>query len=335
MGCTCIPVMGFRRLRGIKLMNANAITTKWVATGSRWWQKFSAFLSKGRNYVIAVPMTWLILFFLIPFAVVFKISFAEKALSIPPISDLWAWNAEDAMMTLTLNLSNYKFLWEDSLYLDAYLSSIKIAAISTIITLIVAYPIAFLIARSKQYRYVLLALVILPFWTSFLLRVYAWMGFLSKNGVINNILMSLGIIDEPLTMIGTNFAVYIGVVYTYLPFMILPLYTTLEKLDESLLEASADLGSKPYETFLHVVLPLSVPGIIAGSLLVFIPVVGEFVIPSLLGGSDTLMIGRVLWDEFFNNRDWPMASAVAIVMLIFLVIPIMILRRVQDSKGEQ
>jgi putrescine transport system permease protein len=318
----------------------NALTTPKTSkplstTLPKWLLNTIQFVKRGRNIVIAIPMTWLILFFLIPFAVVFKISFAEKALAIPPISDLWQWSPEDALITLTLNLSNYKFLWEDSLYLDAYLSSLKIAAISTVITLIVAYPIAYLIARSKKYRYVLLALVILPFWTSFLLRVYAWMGFLSKNGVINNILMSMGIVDEPLTLIGTDFAVYIGVVYTYLPFMILPLYTTLEKLDESLLEASADLGSKPYETFLYVVLPLSIPGMVAGSLLVFIPVVGEFVIPSLLGGSDTLMIGRVLWDEFFTNRDWPMASAVAIVMLLFLVIPIMILRRVQDAKEER
>lgn len=306
-----------------------------ASTFERWWQGIKYFMQQGRNFVIAIPMTWLVLFFLIPFAVVFKISLSEKVLAIPPVSDLWSWNSEDALVTLNLYLGNYQFLWEDSLYLDAYLSSIKIAAISTLITLIVAYPIAYLIARSKQYRYVLLALVILPFWTSFLLRVYAWMGFLNKNGVINNVLMSLGIIDEPLNMIGTNFAVYIGIVYTYLPFMILPLYTILEKLDESLLEASADLGAKPYETFLHVVLPLSIPGIVAGSLLVFIPVVGEFVIPALLGGSDTLMIGRVLWDEFFTNRDWPMASAVAIVMLVFLVIPMMVLRRVQDAKQER
>lgn len=301
----------------------------------RWWKGIKSVVLRGRNVVIAIPMTWLALFFLIPFAVVFKISLSEKILAIPPISALWEWSSEDAMVTLNLYLSNYQFLWEDSLYLDAFLSSIKIAAISTFITLIIAYPIAYRIARSKKYRYVLLALVILPFWTSFLLRVYAWMGFLNKNGVINNVLLSLGIIDEPLNMIGTNFAVYIGIVYTYLPFMILPLYTILEKLDESLLEASADLGAKPYETFFQVVLPLSLPGIVAGSLLVFIPVVGEFVIPALLGGSDTLMIGRVLWDEFFTNRDWPMASAVAIVMLVFLVIPMVILRRVQDSKQER
>lgn len=319
---------------GAKLMTT-LTTPAPVSTFERWWQGIKYFMQQGRNFVIAIPMTWLVLFFLIPFAVVFKISLSEKILAIPPVSNLWSWNSEDALVTLNLYLGNYKFLWEDSLYLDAYLSSIKIAAISTLITLIVAYPIAYLIARSKQYRYVLLALVILPFWTSFLLRVYAWMGFLNKNGVINNILMSLGIIDEPLNMIGTNFAVYIGIVYTYLPFMILPLYTILEKLDESLLEASADLGAKPYETFLHVVLPLSIPGIVAGSLLVFIPVVGEFVIPALLGGSDTLMIGRVLWDEFFTNRDWPMASAVAIVMLVFLVIPMMVLRRVQDAKQER
>ncbi len=313
----------------------NAMLPTPVSVFARGWRGIKSFVLRGRNVVIAIPMTWLMLFFLVPFAVVFKISLSEKILAIPPVSSLWSWSSEDAMVTLNLYLSNYQFLWEDSLYLDAFLSSIRIAAISTLITLIVAYPIAYQIARSKKYRYVLLALVILPFWTSFLLRVYAWMGFLNKNGVINNVLLSLGIIDEPLNMIGTNFAVYIGIVYTYLPFMILPLYTILEKLDESLLEASADLGAKPYETFLRVVLPLSVPGIVAGSLLVFIPVVGEFVIPALLGGSDTLMIGRVLWDEFFTNRDWPMASAVAVVMLVFLVIPMMILRRAQDARQER
>lgn len=287
----------------------------------------------GRAAVIAIPTTWLVLFFLIPFVVVFQISFSEPALTQPPYTPLLEWDAENSTANFAIHFSNYRFLLEDSLYWDAYLSSLKIATISTCIILIVAYPIAYLIARSRRYRLVLLALVILPFWSSFLLRVYAWMGFLGKNGVINNFLMSIGIIDQPLTLLNTDFAVYIGIVYTYLPFMILPLYATLEKLDENLLEASADLGSRPYQTFWHVIFPLSLPGIIAGSLLVFIPVMGEFVIPELLGSANTLMIGRVLWDEFFLNRDWPMASAVAIVMLAVLVLPIMLFRRTQgDAK---
>ena len=222
---------------------------------------------------------------------------------------------------------NYQYLWEDSLYYLAYLGSIKIAVVSTIICLLIGYPMAYYIARAPETtRNILLMLVILPFWTSFLLRVYAWIGILKSNGLINNFLMSIGVISAPLPMLQTDFAVYVGIVYTYLPFMILPLYTNLVKLDNDLLEASADLGSKPLTTFLTVTLPLSIPGILAGSLLVLVPVIGEFVIPALLGGPDTLMIGRVLWDEFFSNRDWPVASAVAIIMLLVLVIPIMALR---------
>jgi len=232
-----------------------------------------------------------------------------------------------------MTFGNYLYIFEDALYVEAYWSSIKIAAVATFITLIVAFPMAYLIARADpQKRTLLLALVVLPFWTSFLLRVYAWMGLLKKNGVINEILMGLGITDQPLQMIQTDFAVYLGIVYTYLPFMILPLYTALEKMDLTLLEAAEDLGARPYQSFFLVTLPLAVPGIIAGCLLVFIPAVGEFVIPALLGASDTLMIGRVLWDEFFLNRDWPMASAVAIVMLVLLVLPIMLVRNGQDNK---
>ena len=222
---------------------------------------------------------------------------------------------------------------QDSLYVSAYLESIKIALISTIFCLLIGYPMAYYIARSpEQTRNILLMLVILPFWTSFLLRVYAWIGILKSNGLINNALMSLGIIQSPLTMMQTDFAVYVGIVYTYLPFMILPLYANLVKLDNDLLDASADLGSKPLTTFLTVTLPLSAPGILAGSMLVLVPVIGEFVIPALLGGPDTLMIGRVLWDEFFSNRDWPVASAVAIVMLLLMVIPIMAMR---SSSGRE
>jgi len=288
----------------------------------------------GRSLVIAVPLWWLIVFFLIPFAVVAKISFAEAIIARPPYSSLVDWTSEGVLL-LKLHLSNYGYLLEDSLYVLAYWSSIQMAFFSTLIALVVAYPMAYYIARtSERRRNVLLMLIILPFWTSFLLRVYAWIGILKTNGIINNALMSLGLTSEPFIMLQTNFAVYVGIVYTYLPFMVLPLFTNLVKLDNSLLEASADLGASPITTFFKVTLPLSVPGIIAGSMLVFIPVVGEFVIPALLGGPDTLMIGKVLWGEFFNNRDWPVASAVAIVMLVLLIIPIMLLRNAQEASAE-
>lgn len=287
----------------------------------------------GRSLVIAVPLLWLGLFFLIPFLVVAKIAFSEAIIAQPPYAPVWDWAG--GVFSLNLNFGNYLFLFEDPLYISAYLQSAKIAAISTVITALIGYPMAYLIARAPEgRRNLLLMLVVLPFWTSFLLRVYAWIGFLKGNGVINNALIWLGVIDEPLQMIQTNFAVYMGIVYTYLPFMILPLYATLVKLEDALLEASADLGARPVMTFLTVTLPLSAPGLIAGCMLVFIPAVGEFVIPALLGGPDTLMIGKVLWDEFFSNRDWPVASAVAIVMLFVLVIPIMILRMAQARQTE-
>ena len=233
-------------------------------------------------------------------------------------------------------LENWGDAFKGSDYTDALWESIKVAIVSTVFALLVGYPIAYYIARSPEpRRSVLLLLVILPFWTSFLLRVYAWIGFLRSNGVINNVLIWAGVIDEPLVMMQTDFAVYIGIVYTYLPFMILPLYATLVKLDDALLEAAADLGATPTVTFLTVTLPLSMPGIIAGSMLVFIPAIGEYVIPALLGGPDTLMIGRVLWDEFFSSRDWPVASSVAIVMLIVVVIPIMWLQAVQNREAPE
>jgi putrescine transport system permease protein len=298
----------------------------------------------GRTLVIAVPLVWLLVFFFIPFLVVAKISGAEYAISMPPYTPMFEC-AGDTRWIFGIcpfgsigfngfNWDNYLYLLEDSLYVKAYLSSIKIAAVSTVFTLLIGYPMAYYIARAEEpKRTLLLMLVILPFWTSFLLRVYAWIGFLSNNGVINNTLIALGIIDTPITMLQTDFAVYIGIVYTYLPFMILPLYANLVKLDSSLLEASGDLGAKPATTFFLITLPLSMPGVIAGCMLVFIPVIGEFVIPSLLGGPDTLMIGKVLWNEFFSNRDWPVASAVAIAMLVLLVIPIMVLRRAQGAEN--
>jgi putrescine transport system permease protein len=285
----------------------------------------------GRALVVAVPVVWLLVFFLVPFLVVAKLSLSQSAIALPPYLPLVEW--DEGMAIITLNFGNFTFLLDDPLYINAYLSSLKIAFISAAVALIIGYPIAYYIARSPEgRRNVLLMLVILPFWTSFLLRVYAWQGFLRSNGVINNFLLWTGIIDQPLVMLQTNFAVYLGIVYTYLPFMILPLYANLVKLDESLLEASADLGARPLSTFFHVTLPLSMPGVIAGFMLVFVPAIGEFVVPELLGGPDTLMIGKVLWNEFFSNRDWPIASAVAIAMLVILVIPIMIFRRAQAKE---
>ncbi len=287
----------------------------------------------GRTLVIAIPMLWLLVFFLAPFFVLGRISLAEAIIARPPFTPLFD-RAPDGSLEIIASLENFRFLFEDALYRNAYLSSIRIALVSTIFALLIGYPIAYYIARAPEpKRSILLLMVILPFWTSFLLRVYAWMGFLRTNGVINNTLMSLGIIDAPLRLMHTDFAVYIGIVYTYLPFMILPLYANLTKLDGALLEAASDLGASPLVTFFTVTLPLSLPGVVAGSMLVFIPAIGEYVIPALLGGPDTLMIGRVLWDEFFSSRDWPVASAVAIVMLVLVVAPIMWLQSVQNRRG--
>lgn len=287
----------------------------------------------GKWAVILPPLLWLGIFFLIPLGVVFTISFSQAIVGRPPYLPLLTVS-EDGAVQLTLHLSNYIFLGQDNLYIASYLNSFKIAAISTIFALLIGYPMAYFIARSPdRIRNILLMLVILPFWSSFLLRVYAWIGFLKNNGLINNFLglFHLG----PFTMLQTDFAVYIGIVYTYLPFMILPLYTNLVKLDEALLEASADLGARPIRTFLSITLPLSMPGIIAGAMLVFIPAIGEYVIPTLLGGPSTLMIGRVLWDEFFANRDWPLAASVAIAMLVVVVGPLMLLQRVQNTMVEK
>jgi putrescine transport system permease protein len=288
----------------------------------------------GRQFVIAVPYLWLIVLFLIPFIIVFKISFSESRMAMPPYAPLIEWS-NGAIVGIKLYFSNYRFLFTDRLYASAYLYSIKVAAVSTLWCLLIGYPMAYAIARATAaWKNLLLMLIILPFWTSFLLRVYAWIGLLKSNGVINNTLLGLGVIHQPLTLMQTDFAVYVGIVYSYLPFMILPLYANLEKHDSTLLEAAADLGARPWRAFLRVTLPLSIPGILAGCLLVFIPAVGEYVIPSLLGRTDQLMIGRVLSDEFFANRDWPVASAVAILILVLLVVPIMLFQRVQKSELE-
>jgi putrescine transport system permease protein len=288
----------------------------------------------GRRFVVAIPYLWLIVLFLIPFIIVFKISFSESRMAMPPYAPLIEWR-DGAIVGIKLYLSNYRFLFTDRLYASAYLYSLKVAAVSTLWCLLIGYPMAYAIARANAtWKNLLLMLIVLPFWTSFLLRVYAWIGLLKNNGLINNVLLGLGVIHEPLVLMQTDFAVYVGIVYSYLPFMILPLYANLEKHDPALLEAAADLGARPWRAFMRVTLPLSMPGILAGSLLVFIPAVGEYVIPSLLGRTDQLMIGRVLSDEFFSNRDWPVASAVAILMLILLVVPIVLFQRVQKREME-
>jgi putrescine transport system permease protein len=291
----------------------------------------------GKPLVIALPMLWLLLFFLVPFVIVLKISFSDTVIAQPPYTPLWEWAEEFGSRTLVIkaHLRGYIELFTNSLYASSLLYSIRVAGVSTLLCLLLGYPMALGIARAAPARRSLyLMLVILPFWSSFLLRVYAWMGLLNNNGVINNVLLALGIIHEPITMMHTDFAVYIGIVYSYLPFMILPLYTNLEKHDPTLLEAAADLGAHPWRAFLRITLPLSVPGIIAGSMLVFIPAVGEFVIPSLLGRPDQLMIGRLLYDKFFATLDWSLASAVAIAMLLLLVVPMMVFLRYQGRELE-
>jgi putrescine transport system permease protein len=275
-----------------------------------------------RFATVVPPYAWLALFFLVPFLIVLKISLADQAMGIPPYTPLVVHGQVQA------SGANYQFLFSDSLYARAYLNAIWFAAWSTLGCLLIGYPLAYAIVRAPlRWRNTLLLLVILPFWTSFLIRVYAWIGLLKGNGLINNALMHVGLIHAPLPLINNSFAIYVGLIYSYLPYMVLPLYAALEKLDPALLEAAADLGCRPRQAFWRVTLPLSVPGIIAGALLVFIPMCGEFIIPDLLGGPDTLMIGHVLWDEFFTNRDWPLASAVAVAMLVLLVLPMGLLRR--------
>jgi putrescine transport system permease protein len=291
-----------------------------------------------RWLVIAVPYLWMLIFFLVPFFIVFKISLSEAEISIPPYTPVFdfteGWDAIKAKIA-ELDFEKYRFIFSDDLYMSAYWSSIKIAAVSTFLTLLIAYPLAYGMARApKEWQPTLMMFVILPFWTSFLIRVYAWIGILKNEGLLNSFLMHLGIISEPLTILNTTTAVYIGIVYSYLPFMVLPLYASLEKIDGRLLEAAQDLGSPPWKAFWQVTFPLSIPGIVAGCFLVFIPAVGEFVIPDLLGGSETLMIGKTLWSEFFNNRDWPVASAVAVLLLLVLIIPIVAFQWAQERSRE-
>jgi putrescine transport system permease protein len=284
--------------------------------------------------VPVVPYLWLGIFFLVPFLIVFKISLSDPATAQPPYKPAFEWSDISGFLR-QLDLENFQVLAADDLYLEATLSSLRIAAVSTVLLLLVGFPIAYAMARAPQrHRPLLVALIILPFWTSFLIRIYAWIAILKPEGLLNQGLMSLGLIASPLGILNTETAVFIGIVYAYLPFMVLPLYASLEKMDDTLLEAALDLGSPPWRSFWTITVPLAMPGIIAGSLLCFIPAVGEFVVPDLLGGSETLMIGRQLWSEFFSNRDWPLASAVAILLLIILVVPIVIYRDVEARRLE-
>ena len=289
--------------------------------------------------VIAIPYLWLTVFFLVPFIIVFKISLSQTAIAMPPYVPVFDFSEGIRAFfdnLRELSIDNYRWLTEDALYFNAYLSSVIIAGISTFLCLLVGYPIAYGMARAPTtLRPTLLMLVILPFWTSFLIRVYAWIGILKPEGLLNQLLMGLNIIDEPLLIMNTHTAIFIGIVYSYLPFMVLPLYSSLEKMDYSLIEAAQDLGCRPISAFWKITFPLSLPGVIAGCLLVFIPAVGEFVIPDLLGGSQTLMIGKTLWNEFFANRDWPVSSAVAVILLLLLVVPIMFFQQAQAKAQEQ
>jgi putrescine transport system permease protein len=296
-------------------------------------QRLLTVLPSGRTTVIGVPFMWLTLFFALPFVLVLKISFADLRLGIPPYTDLL--NMKDGVVHLAIQLGHYAFLLQDDLYIATYISSLKMAAVSTFFCLLIGYPIAYYIARSEPARRNLLMMgVMLPFWTSFLIRVYAWIGILKDDGLLNHTLMALGMIHSPLRLYHTDIGVYIGMVYSYLPFMVMPLYAHLVKMDLTLLEAAYDLGAKPWTAFTRITLPLSKNGIIAGSLLVFIPAVGEYVIPELLGGADTLMIGRVMWDEFFNDMDWPMASAVTVAMVLLLLVPMAVFQYYQVKELE-
>ncbi|MGV1770903.1 ABC transporter permease subunit [Agrobacterium vitis] len=290
--------------------------------------------SRARWLIVVLPYLWLALFFLAPFFIIVKISLSDTAIAMPPYTPVFQGFAELGDFLSQLDFENFQILGEDPLYIESYLSSLRIAAISTLLLLLIGYPMALAMARAKaELRPTLVMMVILPFWTSFLIRVYAWIGILKPEGLLTLLLQSLHIYgpDQQVHIYQTDIAVFIGIVYSYLPFMVLPLYSALEKMDGSLLEAASDLGCPPITAFWRITFPLSLPGVIAGSMICFIPITGEFVIPDLLGGADTLMIGKTMWTEFFGNRDWPVASAVAIVLLLLLVVPIVIFQN-QQSK---
>ena len=295
--------------------------------------------SFGDRLIVLVPYLWVVLFFLLPFLIVFRISLSQTAIAQPPYTPLFDLAAGlDGLRDFFVGLSfdNYATLASDAIYVSSYFRSMEIAAIATALLLLIGYPIAYGISRAPaKAQAVLVMLIVLPFWTSFLIRVYAWMTILQRDGLLNQALLALGIVDAPPVWIATDTAIFIGIVYTYLPFMVLPIYATLERMDETLLEAAADLGCPRWKAFWLVTVPLALPGVIAGAILCFIPIVGEFVIPDLLGGSGALMIGQTLWTEFFSNRDWPAASAVAVVLLALLIAPLVLYQHVQARRLER
>jgi len=282
-------------------------------------------MGQSQRLLIIPPFLWLGVMFLLPTLLVLAIALSSTRVGMPPYEPLFTWDG--AMLSINLNFENFQFVLRDGLYAHVYLTSLKVAAISTLLTLMIAYPLAYGISCCKRpWRSGLVFLVIVPFWSSLLIRVYAWMAILSNDGLLNSLLLGLGLIDRPLQILNTQTAVYIGIVYTYLPFMVLPIYSNLADRDRSLIEAARDLGCGRFSSFWRVTFPLSLSGIVAGCALVFIPVVGEFVVPDLLGGADTQMIGRTIWVEFFNNRDWPVAASVTVLLVLLLVIPITLLQ---------
>ncbi|MFO1149064.1 MAG: ABC transporter permease subunit [Alsobacter sp.] len=295
--------------------------------------------ARRRWLVGGPPFVWLLVLFLAPFGLVLKIALSERVNARPPYAPTLSW--DDGLAGLldklgSLSLDNFRLMLDEPLYLDSFLTSLRLAATATLLVLLIGYPFAYALARTPaRWRSIAVTLAILPFWTSFLIRVYAWIGILKPEGLLNAVLQAAGLIVQPLEILDTDAAVLIGLVYSYLPFMVLPLYAALERMDESLIEAARDLGSPPWRAFWQVTVPLSLPGVAAGCFLVFIPALGEFVIPDLLGGSDTLMIGRTLWTEFFNNRDWPLASALAVVLLVVIVGPVLVYRHLETRRMEQ
>ncbi|MCR5224577.1 MAG: ABC transporter permease subunit [Alphaproteobacteria bacterium] len=297
-------------------------------------QWLTAFIKRvsGRRLVISVPLAWVVIFFIFPCLILIKISFSESVIAAPPYTSIVDW-ASGYILQMRLNLGNYVTLFTDEMYVYGFVASILIAGASTLCCLVIGFPMAYAIARSSEkIRHVLLMLVVLPFWTSFLIRVYAWIMLLSPCGFINNMLMKFHFIGAPLQLMNNSYAACIGIIYAYLPFMILPLYSAIEKIDYSLIEAAYDLGSSPIKSFFSIIVPLSAPGIYAGSALVFVPAIGEFVIPELLGGAQTLTIGRLVWNEFFGNMSWPTAASLSIVLLIFVVFPMVISQRRKEIK---
>lgn len=296
--------------------------------GRRQWRNYP--MKWSTKALVGVPYLWLALFLLIPLGLIIKVAFADAIRAIPPFSQLTQW--ADGTLSVQVSFNSFLLIFDDPMYWQAFVNSLEMAAITTVLCLLLGYPMAYAIARApKHLQSIWLMLILLPSWTSFLIRVYAWMTILGQNGPLNQLLLASGLISEPLEILNTNWAVYIGIVYSYLPFMVLPLYANLVKHDQRLIEAAHDLGARSLTTFWRITLPLSKHGIIAGAMLVFIPTVGEYVIPELLGGSDTLVIGKVVWQEFFNNRDWPVASALALILVLILIAPLIWFQRNQDA----